>query len=67
MAARKPKKSPFANDSHYYDCPQCGPKNSVGYFGQDLQGRMVYECRTCGRKFGAPGLDHAARERRMRD
>jgi DNA-directed RNA polymerase subunit RPC12/RpoP len=67
MATRKPKKSPFANDLHYYDCPRCGPKSGVGYIGRDLRGRMVYECSTCASKFGAPTLDQAARERRMRD
>jgi DNA-directed RNA polymerase subunit RPC12/RpoP len=67
MRKRKTTKSPFARDTHYLDCPDCGPKSQLIFFGVDLQGRSVYECPTCERRVGAPTLDQAVRERRMRD
>jgi transposase-like protein len=68
MATRKrPKRSGYANDTHYFDCPDCGPQVQVGQIGQDIQGRPVYGCPSCQRRFGSYGLDREARERRMRD
>jgi hypothetical protein len=66
-AMRRQKADPHRGDRHYYDCPHCDKAGGAVFVGKDLQQRRVFECDGCGRKFGEPILESAARKRRLAD